>query len=127
MILSFIVNKLRQNCQNWFETEQWQKCRILFVLKNRIMLTGLCSILSPWKNWFHCHWKKKQIDCCTQSKPSMEKIPPDIEKKQRKVEVTNMPNADLENFMTCQLLDLNLALIYRGHFREAKERIKCIR
>jgi hypothetical protein len=23
--------------------------------------------LLPWKNWFHCHWKK-QIDGCTQGK-----------------------------------------------------------
>jgi hypothetical protein len=40
--------------------------------------TKLCSILSPWKKWFHCHWKK-QIDGCTQGKQSMEKIPPDIQ------------------------------------------------
>jgi hypothetical protein len=33
-------------------------------------------------------------------------------KNQDKVEVTKMPNAVLNFFLTCQLLDLNLALIY---------------
>jgi hypothetical protein len=37
-----------------------------------------------------------------------------------------MPNADLEIVLTCQLLDLNSALIYRRYFQEAKERIKSL-
>jgi hypothetical protein len=41
-------------------------------------------------------------------------------KNQHKVEVTNMPNADLEIFVTCQLLDLN-SLIYRDVFRKPRK------
>jgi hypothetical protein len=51
-----------------------------FVFDNGKKDTGSCSLLSPWKNWLHCHWKKTQIDGCTQSKLSVEKYPPDIEK-----------------------------------------------
>jgi hypothetical protein len=53
----------------------WKKIFVIEIGKND---TGLGSLLSPWKNWFHGHWKKNQIVVLD---PSCQwKKPPDIEK-----------------------------------------------
>jgi hypothetical protein len=99
------VLKLNGETTNFFEKIErqkrqrqlyhpWKKNFGLEIDKND---TGLWSLLSPWKNWFHGHWKKTQIDGCTRSKLSVEKNPPDIEKT--------------STGLTCHLLEINSALI----------------
>jgi hypothetical protein len=41
--------------------------------------TGSCSILSPWKNWLRCHWKKNNIGLYSMLN-AKGKNPPDIDK-----------------------------------------------